>query len=450
MGTFIARSGSFNNLIVTNLPSTGQTSVVTINSSTGQLFYAASESIKVTSASYAVSSSKTVSSSYALTASYAMNGGSGGGTPGGSNKQIQFNSASVFSGSSNFTYDYTVGNLIYNASNLYSYPEYINNPNNSSGSVLIGLGLTGSYIEPGLEQFAPTSVVLGLYNISHSFDTSYYLYNSFVVGNGFYDSVNPLNRANAIEVGQDYSVGYPFSPYIKLPQLSLTNTGYVVTVNPSTKQLYYSAFNVVGGNDKQIQFNNNGILAGATGFNFITGSSNVLQFTGSFTISGSEYIKGSGSAIFKTDGTVGPLLTVNDSNSGSLFTVNDISGLPIVDVRSDGTTLIGSSTAPSLNITKKIISTGVQSFALGGTLIPTSSYDGAFFEYMAKSGSNARSGYITSTWSGSTIVSSSITSSNIGTTTGLVTFPAISGSYIVLSGSANAADWTIKSIIRAI
>jgi hypothetical protein len=69
---------------------------------------------------------------------------------------------------------------------------------------------------------------------------------------------------------------------------------------------------------------------------------------------------------------------------------------------------------------------------------------------MAKSGSNARSGYITATWSGSTIVSSSTVSTDIGSTTGLITFAAISGSYIVLSGSANAASWTVKSIIRAI
>jgi hypothetical protein len=241
---------------------------------------------------------------------------------------------------------------------------------------------------------------------------------------------------------------------ISLPQLISSNTGFVVTINPSNKRLSYAPFNVVGGSDKQIQFNNNGTLAGAAGFNYL--SSNVLQFTGSFVVSsslivsGSEYIKGSGSAIFKTDGTVGPLLTVNDSNIGSLFTVNDISGMPILDVRSDNSMLFGSSNAPSLNTTKKVVSTGVQAFALGGTLISTSSYNAAFFEYAAYSASNARSGYITATWNGSTIVSSSITSSNIGDTSGLITFPAISGSYIVLSGSANAADWTIKSIIRAI
>lgn len=47
------------------------------------------------------------SASYALTASYALNGGGGGSTPGGSDTQIQFNSGSVLSGSSKFTYNYS-------------------------------------------------------------------------------------------------------------------------------------------------------------------------------------------------------------------------------------------------------------------------------------------------------------------------------------------------------
>ena len=42
-----------------------------------------------------------ISASYAVTASYALNGG----TPGGPNKSIQFNSNQTFSGSSNFTFD---------------------------------------------------------------------------------------------------------------------------------------------------------------------------------------------------------------------------------------------------------------------------------------------------------------------------------------------------------
>jgi hypothetical protein len=85
---------------------------------------------------------RAISASYALTASYAMNGGGGTttgsftgsftgslfgtasyalsasyalnspGTPGGTNTQIQFNSASVFSGSSKLTYNYVTSSLI--------------------------------------------------------------------------------------------------------------------------------------------------------------------------------------------------------------------------------------------------------------------------------------------------------------------------------------------------
>jgi len=437
MGTFLARSGSFNNLKVTNLASSSKANIVAIDTASGQLYYMS-------------------------TASF---GGGGGGTPGGLNKQIQFNSASVFSGSSNFTYDYVASNLIYNGVNIFGYSEFTNNPNDYTSSVLIGIGLTGSkYFN---DQFSPFSVVLGMYNTTNSFDPgdipTITNMPTFVVGNGdLFNGIPNVIRSNALEVGWDYSNAGASSvvPYISLPQLTSYNSGYVVAIEPSTKRLSYTTFNVVGGSDKQIQFNNNGTLAGADGFNYL--SSNVLQFTGSFTVSsslnvigtsrvtGSLTVSGSGSSIVSIRGTIGPLFTVNDSNSGSLFTVNDISGMPILDVRSDGSTLIGSSTAPSLTSTKKVVSTGVQAFALGGTLIPTSSYDGAFFEYIAKSGSNARSGYITATWSGSTIVSSSITSSNIGDTSGLTTFAAISSSYIVLSGSANTANWTVKSIIRAI
>ena len=47
------------------------------------------------------------SASYAVTASFALNGGGGSTSPGGLNTQIQFNSASVFSGSSALTF--TIG-----------------------------------------------------------------------------------------------------------------------------------------------------------------------------------------------------------------------------------------------------------------------------------------------------------------------------------------------------
>lgn len=70
----------------------------------------------------------TGTASYAITASYALNGGGGGGgTPGGLNTQIQFNSASTFSGSQYFTYNYQSQSLQQGsnttASGLYSHAE---------------------------------------------------------------------------------------------------------------------------------------------------------------------------------------------------------------------------------------------------------------------------------------------------------------------------------------
>lgn len=74
---------------------------------TGSDVYGPFGSNSIISSSFAVSSSRAVSSSYALTASYAMNGG-GGGTPGGSTTQIQYNNAGTFAGSSNLTWNGTV------------------------------------------------------------------------------------------------------------------------------------------------------------------------------------------------------------------------------------------------------------------------------------------------------------------------------------------------------
>ena len=62
------------------------------------------------SGSVFTSTNPALSASYALTASYAMNGGGGGGTPGGSPTQIQYNNAGAFGGVDKLTYDGT--NLI--------------------------------------------------------------------------------------------------------------------------------------------------------------------------------------------------------------------------------------------------------------------------------------------------------------------------------------------------
>jgi len=95
-----------------NLTDTAQTNVVTYDTTTGQLFYTASSAI----------------------------GGGGSGTPtspGGQNTQIQFNSGSSFSGSGNFTFDYTTNQVITTGSLITSGSTQTIGTSRFTGSVLI-------------------------------------------------------------------------------------------------------------------------------------------------------------------------------------------------------------------------------------------------------------------------------------------------------------------------
>jgi hypothetical protein len=190
----------------------------------------------------------------------------------------------------------------------------------------------------------------------------------------------------------------------------------------------------------------------------VTGNTNVKAFTGT-----TGYISGSGqnvltvigsgnsttSPIFTVQGSSGELFSVNDSLTGSLFSVNDISGLPIVEVFSDNTTLWGSYQAPSLNTTTKTSLTAGTNTIYS---IPTSAYTGAFYEYtlISTGTTGARAGQIMSIWSGTTANFTETTTTDIGTTTGVTFTVAVSGSNAVLSSSATTAEWTVKTIIRSI
>lgn len=155
---------------------------------------------------------------------------------------------------------------------------------------------------------------------------------------------------------------------------------------------------------------------------------------------------GTSSPVFKVDGTSGELFSVSDSLTGSLFSVNDISGLPILEVFSDNTTFIGDYQAPALYTSKKnrVVSgtNSIYSFA-------TSSYTGAFVDYTATSGSNARAGSINAIWLGSNLQFSENSTMDIGTTSGLTFSFVISGTYAVLQAIAST-NWEVKTIIRSI
>ena len=195
-----------------------------------------------------------------------------------------------------------------------------------------------------------------------------------------------------------------------------------------------------------------------TGTLSVTGNTNVRAFTGTtgyFSGSGQNILTviGSGnsttSPLLTVQGSSGELFSVSDSLTGSLFSVNDISGLPILEVFSDSTTLIGSYLAPSLNTTvRKTLTSGSTSIYS----IPTSAYTGAFFDYtlVSTGTTGARAGTIMSIWSGTTTQYTDVSTNDIGTTTGVTFSVAITSGNAILSSSATTTGWTLKTIVRSI
>jgi hypothetical protein len=177
-----------------------------------------------------------------------------------------------------------------------------------------------------------------------------------------------------------------------------------------------------------------------------------LQVAGTTLMSSSVNVltvQGSGSSapLFTVQGSQGELFAVTDSLTGSLFSVNDISGLPILDVNSDQTVKIGNYLAPGLYTSTRITANTGVTVIYG---IPTASYDSAYFDYNIRSGSVGRAGSIIAMWSGSSVNYSEVSASSFGTTNTFVFGVQISGSNMILSGSAPSNGWTVKTIIRSI
>jgi hypothetical protein len=191
----------------------------------------------------------------------------------------------------------------------------------------------------------------------------------------------------------------------------------------------------------------------------VTGDTNVKGLSGtSATLSGSAQniltIVGSGSTspLFMVSGSSGEIFSVTDSLTGSLFSVNKSGGLPVLEIFSDYTTLIGDFYNPSLYTTTGItVNSGVTTTIYS---LPTSAFTGAFFEYTVKNTDNIglRAGNIMSIWSGNTVNFTETKTSDIGSTTGLTFSMSVinSGNTVTLTSSANTNNWIVKTIIRSI
>jgi len=267
--------------------------------------------------------------------------------------------------------------------------------------------------------------------------------NTFTIGDNSGTTFNAtINTMTGLTVNGTISA----TTYQNLPTdihttgATYSNNSFTFTNN--TGGTYSALFNTLTG----LTVNGNLSVTGNTTVKGITGTTALFSGSGQSIVT----IIGSGTTLplFTIVGSSGELFSVTDSLVGSLFSVNDISGLPILEVFSDNTTLMGDYLSPSLNTTKKV------SAGLGTTnvySIPTSAYTGAFFDYTVSDGTNLRAGNIMSIWSGPSINYTETSTTSLGSTTGITFNMVISGgTSAVLQTSGTTAGWTVKTIVRSI
>lgn len=222
---------------------------------------------------------------------------------------------------------------------------------------------------------------------------------------------------------------------------------------------YFPTFWSSGAEAMRISTNRNLLINSTTDDTFnrlqVTGNARISQaLTASQAlISGSGTqrltVVGSGSAqpLFTVQGSQGELFSIVDSLSGSLFSVNDQSGLPIMEVFSDNTILMGNYLDPMLLTTTR---TGSAAGINTIYSLATSSYDAVYIDYTIRSGSNARAGNFMAMWSGTSVNFTDNSITEFGSTSTFTFGAHVSGANMVVTGSAPTAGWTIKTIIKAI
>ena len=190
-----------------------------------------------------------------------------------------------------------------------------------------------------------------------------------------------------------------------------------------------------------VQDNKNVIVSGSLE---VSGSVRVKgQVTGSLTV------ENSGSTVFEVIGSEGTLFTVDDDLDGTLLDVKDKSGIPVLQASASGEIYLGQS--PQSLYTTAVISSTTADVTQSLYGVDTSSYGGAFFDYTAHSGSNARGGTVSSVWTpGGSVVFSETTTTHIGDTSNLNLVVHFSQSQAQLACYADTSQYNIKVITRAI
>jgi hypothetical protein len=330
-----------------------------------------------------------------------------------------------------------------------------------NGSNIFRFRKDGLFSGQGGFQVSPSGVVtaLGFTTSSASTGTAF---NAFNAQLGFTHTVSMANHFLSSATFNPTSGNGTFTSYNSNPTINQTGGSIGTTrglyVNPTlTSAFDFRAIettlgnvmlNTVGGNTLIGTSTNSIYKLDVNGTTRLRGNT-IISATTSTALGSTLTVVGSGSTqpIFTVQGSSGELFSVTDSLIGSLFSVNDISGLPILEVFSNNTVLMGTYLAPSLNTTSMVT-------ANSGTTtvytIPQSAYTGAFFEYTVSDGTNLRAGNIMSIWSGVTVNFTETQTTDIGSTSAIAFTMSANTTNFVLQTSATTTNWIVKTIIRSI
>lgn len=101
------------------------------------------------------------------------------------------------------------------------------------------------------------------------------------------------------------------------------------------------------------------------------------------------------------------------------------------------------------SIVKQITATGLTTNT-NIIMLPTSSYNGGFFDYIVKDGTNFRAGNIMTIFNGNTVKFTETSTNDIGDTTPVTISVAQSNGNITLNTQISSGTWTIKVLSRGI
>jgi hypothetical protein len=341
-----------------------------------------------------------------ITGAYGTGGGGGPANPGIPVNSIQFNNAGVFGGSSRLIFNGTdtvtlSGSLIISGST----PLRVIGTETISGSLIVSssTNLIGTTTVTGSLIVSSSSNVIGTSRVTGSFIVS----------------------SSSQIIGTETITG----------SLIVSSSSNVIGTSRVTGSLIVSnSFSTIG----------TGSISGSLSISSSVPGQTVLQIIGTGSNTTAPMVQ--------IAGQTGAFVQVYDFNSGSLFSVNSNTGNAIIDVISNGQTLIGSNTYQGM-----YDSTGYALMPAPGQVLTipgylTSSYNALWFEYFTNSGSYSRTGIFSVIWSGSTSASIDTTSSFLGSVpANNISFTAsISGAFMQLIASASTNGWLIKGSIRGI